>query len=137
MPMGGLMHAFANCHGHAFHRALRGRPSSASDFWSWREDMYQLAAVLDPDLMYRLARATYREMALAGISSVGEFHYVHHRPDGTPYSEPHAMAEALIAAARPTAHWPCPAPAASGSSTMCTTAQTAHRIPNHMPWKKR
>jgi len=94
------MRSFANCHSHAFHRALRGRPSSASDFWSWREDMYQPAAVLDPDLMYRLARATYREMALAGISSVGEFHYVHHRPDGTPYSEPHAMEEALIAAAR-------------------------------------
>lgn len=94
------MRSFANCHSHAFHRALRGRPGGANDFWSWRREMYQLAGVLDPDLMYRLARATYREMALAGISSVGEFHYVHHRGNGKPYDEPHAMEEALIAAAR-------------------------------------
>ena len=104
MPMGPLMRSFANCHSHVFHRALRGRPSgqysSASDFWSWRQDMYRLAVVLDPDLMYRLARATYREMRLAGISTVGEFHYVHHRGNGKPYDEPHAMEDALIAAAR-------------------------------------
>src|SRR5699024_12382195 len=104
MPMGRLMRSFANCHSHVFHRALRGRPSgqysSASDFWSWRQDMYRLAVVLDPDLMYRLARATYREMRLAGISTVGEFHYVHHRGNGKPYDEPHAMEDALIAAAR-------------------------------------
>ena len=62
--------------------------------------MYALAAVLDPDLLHRLARATYAEMRLAGIDAVGEFHYLHHQPDGTPYDDPNAMGEALIAAAR-------------------------------------
>lgn len=94
------MRTFANCHSHAFHRALRGRPSSAADFWRWRDDMYALAAVLEPDLMYRLARATYKEMRLAGISTVGEFHYVHHQHNGRPYEHRHAMEDAVIAAAR-------------------------------------
>jgi len=62
--------------------------------------MYAIAAVLDPDLLFDLARATYAEMYLAGIRSVGEFHYVHHQLDGTSYDNPNAMAEALIAAAR-------------------------------------
>ena len=62
--------------------------------------MYALAAVLDPDLLHRLARATYAEMRLAGIDAVGEFHYLHHQSDGTPYDDPNAMGEALIAAAR-------------------------------------
>src|SRR4051812_38476201 len=62
--------------------------------------MYALASVLDPDLLFDLARATYAEMHLAGIRSVGEFHYLHHRPDGRPYEDPNAMGEALIAAAR-------------------------------------
>lgn len=92
------MRAFANCHSHVFHRALRGRAGSGS-FWSWRDDMYALAAVLDPDLLHRLARATYAEMRLAGIDAVGEFHYLHHQPYGTPYDDPNAMGEALIAAA--------------------------------------
>jgi formiminoglutamate deiminase len=93
------MRAFANCHSHVFHRALRGRAGGDS-FWSWREDMYALAAVLDPELLHRLARATYAEMRLAGIGAVGEFHYLHHQPDGTPYDDPNAMGEALVAAAR-------------------------------------
>lgn len=92
--------AFANCHSHAFHRALRGRPVGGADFWRWRDGMYAVADVLDPDLYFRLARATYAEMALAGIRAVGEFHYVHHDRGGVRYAEPHAMAEAVIAAAR-------------------------------------
>lgn len=93
--------AFANCHSHACHRALRGRThAGGGTFWTWREQMYALAAVLDPDLLHDLAKATYAEMALAGISTVGEFHYLHHGPDGTPYDDPNAMGEALIAAAR-------------------------------------
>ena len=92
--------AFANCHSHVFHRALRGRVTGADTFWTWRDQMYALAAVLDPDLLFDLARATYAEMYLAGVRSVGEFHYVHHRPDGGPYGDPNAMGEALIAAAR-------------------------------------
>ncbi len=92
--------AFANCHSHVFHRALRGRVTGADNFWSWRDQMYALAGVLDPDLLFDLARATYAEMHLAGIRSVGEFHYLHHQPDGRPYDEPNVMGEALIAAAR-------------------------------------
>ena len=62
--------------------------------------MYDVAARLDPDSYYRLARATYAEMALAGITCVGEFHYLHHTLDGTPYDDPNAMGNALLAAAR-------------------------------------
>jgi formiminoglutamate deiminase len=91
----------ANGHSHAFHRALRGRTHRAGGtFWTWREDMYAVAAVLTPDSYYDLARATYAEMALAGITCVGEFHYLHHGPDGAPYAEVNALGEALIAAAR-------------------------------------
>lgn len=91
----------ANCHSHAFHRALRGRTQAGrGTFWSWREQMYSVAERLDPDTYYALARATYAEMALTGITSVGEFHYLHHGPDGTPYDDPNAMAQALIEAAR-------------------------------------
>jgi formiminoglutamate deiminase len=91
----------ANGHSHAFHRALRGRTHrGGGTFWTWREDMFAVAAVLTPDSYYALARATYAEMALAGITCVGEFHYLHHGPDGLPYDDPNAMGEALIAAAR-------------------------------------
>jgi formiminoglutamate deiminase len=90
-----------NAHSHAFHRALRSRvQTERGSFWTWRERMYAVAARLDPENYHRLARAVYAEMALAGITTVGEFHYVHHRPDGTPYAEPTAMAEALRDAAR-------------------------------------
>jgi formiminoglutamate deiminase len=91
----------ANAHSHAFHRALRGRThSGAGDFWAWRERMYAVAARLDPESYYRLARATYAEMVLAGITAVGEFHYLHHAPGGVPYADPHAMSDAVVAAAR-------------------------------------
>ncbi|WP_460365550.1 amidohydrolase family protein, partial [Actinocorallia lasiicapitis] len=91
----------ANAHSHAFHRALRGRTQTGEGtFWTWREQMYKVAARLTPDSYFTLARAVYGEMALAGIACVGEFHYLHHRPDGTPYPDPNAMGEALIAAAR-------------------------------------
>ncbi len=90
----------ANCHSHAFHRALRGRTQQGEGtFWTWRDQMYALAETLDPDRYFLLARATYREMAAAGITSVGEFHYLHHQPDGSPYAEPNAMGLALVAAA--------------------------------------
>lgn len=91
----------ANCHSHAFHRALRGRTQrERGTFWTWREQMYAVAARLDPVRYYALARAVYAEMVLSGVTSVGEFHYLHHGPDGTPYDDPNAMGEALIAAAR-------------------------------------
>lgn len=90
----------ANAHSHAFHRALRGRTQSGGgSFWTWRERMYELAATLDPDSYLRLARATFAEMAIAGITAVGEFHYLHHGPGGKPYADPNEMSRALIAAA--------------------------------------
>jgi formiminoglutamate deiminase len=91
---------FANAHSHAFHRALRGRTHhDRGTFWTWRQEMYAVAAQLDPDSYYRLARGVYAEMVLAGYTSVGEFHYLHHGPGGVPYDDPNAMSKALAAAA--------------------------------------
>jgi formiminoglutamate deiminase len=91
----------ANCHSHAFHRALRGRTQrERGTFWTWREQMYAVAERLTPDTYFELARATYREMVSVGITSVGEFHYLHHGPDGTPYDDPNVMGAALVAAAQ-------------------------------------
>ncbi|WP_427887684.1 formimidoylglutamate deiminase [Kribbella sp. GL6] len=91
----------ANCHSHAFHRALRGRTQTErGTFWTWREQMYAVAAALTPDTYYDLAKAVYGEMLLAGITAVGEFHYLHHAPGGRRYDDPNAMGAALIAAAR-------------------------------------
>jgi formiminoglutamate deiminase len=98
---GMVLPGLANVHSHAFHRALRGRTQGErGSFWTWRELMYEVAGRLDPDGYYRLARAVYGEMALAGITGVGEFHYLHHGPDGRPYDDPNAMGQAVIAAAR-------------------------------------
>ncbi|OEV05427.1 N-formimino-L-glutamate deiminase [Streptomyces oceani] len=101
VPLRGLtVPGLANAHSHAFHRALRGVVQQGTGtFWTWRESMYEVAERLDPDRYFALARAVYAEMALAGITTVGEFHYVHHAPGGVPYTEPNAMGEALIAAA--------------------------------------
>ena len=91
----------ANCHSHAFHRALRGRTQrERGTFWTWRDQMYAVAGCLTPDSYYELAKATYREMAVSGITCVGEFHYLHHGPDGTPYDDANAMGRALVEAAR-------------------------------------
>ena len=99
--LGGLvLPGFANAHSHAFHRALRGRTSGAGGtFWTWRTRMYAVAERLRPDTYLRLARAAYAEMALAGVTAVGEFHYLHHGPGGQPYTDPNAMSEALVQAA--------------------------------------
>lgn len=91
---------FANAHSHAFHRALRSRVQvDRGSFWTWREVMYRAAERLDPDSYHRVARAVFAEMACAGMTVVGEFHYVHHTPAGTPYDDPNAMGAALLAAA--------------------------------------
>ena len=90
----------ANGHSHAFHRALRGRThAGGGSFWTWRDQMYALAARLDPDSYLALARAVFAEMALAGYTVVGEFHYLHHDQRGRPYGDPNAMGSALIQAA--------------------------------------
>ena len=97
---GVVLPGFANAHSHAFQRALRGRTHNSGDFWTWRNAMYVLAARLEPDAYRALARAVYAEMALAGVTCVGEFHYVHHRPDGALYGDPNEMGDVLRDAAR-------------------------------------
>ena len=98
--------AMINVHSHAFQRDMRGaaeRISASSvsdDFWSWRVAMFDTVAALDPESMYTVALAAYREMVAAGYGTVGEFHYVHHQPDGTPYAESNAMAFAVAHAAQ-------------------------------------
>ncbi len=99
-----LLPGFVNVHSHVFQRALRGhthRPLSHHDtFWTWRNAMYAEAQLLNPERLYASAVQTYREMLAAGYTTVGEFHYVHHQPDGQPYASPNAMAEAVLQAAR-------------------------------------
>jgi formiminoglutamate deiminase len=97
---GMVLPGLGNAHSHAFHRALRSHTQrDRGSFWTWRDLMYRVAGRLDPDSYRRLARAVYAEMTLAGISAVGEFHYLHHDVGGVPYSDPNAMGHAVIDAA--------------------------------------
>src|SRR4249919_3154105 len=103
---GWIVPGIANLHSHAFQRAMAGmaeRQTNPSDsFWTWRETMYHFAARFDPDSLHAVASQLYAEMLEAGYTSVCEFHYLHHAPDGKPYSDPAAMSRALVAAARDT-----------------------------------
>ncbi len=93
--------AASNAHSHAFHRILRGRTHNmgVGSFWTWREQMYAAAGALTPELYEELATAVFAEMVVAGWTSVAEFHYVHHQPDGQAYDDAHAMERALARAA--------------------------------------
>lgn len=95
-----LLPGFVSAHSHAFQRALRGRgetfPSSTGTFWSWREAMYALVTTLDAQRFYDVVHATFREMLAAGITTVGEFHYLHHSPGSSDY----AFDEIVLQAAR-------------------------------------
>src|SRR5690242_18306404 len=102
-----------SAHSHVFQVDLRGSAERFDDdFWGWREAMYALAGALDPDSMYEVALRAYTEMRAAGYGAVGEFHYVHHKPDGTPYDDPNAMALAVSAAAQDAGLQCIPLPAA-------------------------
>ncbi len=100
-PLRGLtMPGLQNTHSHVFHRAIRGHTQSgAADFWAWRDLMYGVAEQLTPDTLYALARATYGEMALAGITAVGEFFYVHNDEAGRRYDDPNLLGLAVASAA--------------------------------------
>ncbi len=104
LPGKALLPGFVNTHSHAFQRLIRGkaesRAASGNDFWSWRGTMYRAAAQLDPTDLYDVARMAFLEMALSGITTVGEFHYLHKTPDGKPYDDPNLLAKQVIAAAR-------------------------------------
>ncbi len=95
-----ILPGFVSAHSHAFQRAIRGKAQGRADFWSWRAAMYEAAARLGPDDLQAVARMCFREMALAGITAVGEFHYLHHDPEGRPYANPAELALRVVAAAR-------------------------------------
>jgi formimidoylglutamate deiminase len=97
------MPALVNAHSHAFQRAFRGHVQwtkvGTDDFWSWRDRMYTVANQLDPDGVEAVSALAFLEMAESGIGHVGEFHYLHHAPDGAPYADPDELARRVLAAA--------------------------------------
>jgi formimidoylglutamate deiminase len=99
-----LLPGFVNAHSHSFQRLIRGKAESrivsGKDFWSWRGTMYHAAAQLDPREVFDVARMAFLEMALAGTTTVGEFHYLHTSPDGGTYEDPNLLAKQVIAAAQ-------------------------------------
>ena len=99
-----VLPGFVNAHSHAFQRGIRGqthrRVPGENSFWSWRNAMYQAANTLDPEGLYRVTKAAFAEMLRAGITHVGEFHYVHHQPGGTPYDDPNELSWRVVQAAR-------------------------------------
>jgi formimidoylglutamate deiminase len=104
-----LFPGLANAHSHAFQRLFRaraegrtalGKAAGSDTFWTWREPMYRAAAFVSAEAMYDVARAVYLEMLASGITVVGEFHYLHNAPDGTPYADPNELALTLIRAAQ-------------------------------------
>ena len=102
-----LLPGLVNAHSHAFQRIIRGRterrsPNTTDSFWTWREQMYAAANHLTPEDIYAASRMAFLEMALTGVTAVGEFHYIHHSPDGSPYEDPNLLAREVIRAARDT-----------------------------------
>ena len=99
-----LLPGMVNAHSHAFQRVIRGRTefrsSERDSFWTWREQMYSAATRLSPEDLYDASRMAYLEMALSGVTSVGEFHYLHHNADGAPYDDPNLLAKQVVRAAR-------------------------------------
>lgn len=101
-----LLPGLVNAHSHAFQRGIRGKTEylvagrEAQDFWTWRQEMYSAALGYDADQVQAVSRLAFMEMALSGITSVGEFHYLHHQPSGQPYADPNELAHRVIAAAK-------------------------------------
>lgn len=97
-----------NAHSHAFQRVIRGRTEARTDavtgdnFWTWRNAMYAAANRLSPEDLYDASRMAFLEMALGGITAVGEFHYLHRTSEGTPYDDPNLLSKQVVRAARDT-----------------------------------
>jgi formimidoylglutamate deiminase len=93
----------ANLHSHAFQRGMAGltetRGNTADTFWTWRETMYRFALDMTPEDTEAVATLLYVEMLEQGFTRVGEFHYLHHDRDGTPYANPAEMATRIARAA--------------------------------------
>lgn len=106
LPGRALLPGFVNAHSHSFQRAIRGRtefrqPGQAQDdFWTWRSQMYAAAEALEPGDVEALAYACFVEMALSGITTVGEFHYLHHPRGGGTYADPDELAWRIVEAAK-------------------------------------
>ena len=104
--------ALTTAHSHAFQRAMRGTaqrraagttsamPPPVDDFWTWRGQMYRLAASLTPESIARISRVAFRELARAGVHTVGEFHYIQHQADGTPYDDRTLLSDIVVQAAK-------------------------------------
>lgn len=101
-----LLPALSNLHSHSFQRAMAGmtehRASGQDTFWTWRDLMYRFTAALTPDMIEAIAALAFMEMLEAGYAAVGEFHYLHHQPDGTPYDDLGELAHRISAAAAST-----------------------------------
>ncbi len=100
-----MLPGLVNAHSHAFQRVIRGRTeyrtaNKKDSFWTWREMMYSAAARLTPEDLYDASRMAFLEMALSGITAVGEFHYLHHTPEGKPYDDPNLLAKEVVRAAQ-------------------------------------
>lgn len=103
---GPVVPGIANVHSHAFQRAMAGlaekRRDPADSFWTWRETMYRAAHAVGPDDLSAISAHLFIEMLKAGYTSVGEFHYLHNAPDGTPYDDPAEMSVRLVQSAAET-----------------------------------
>src|SRR5947209_9404690 len=102
-----VLPGMVNAHSHAFQRVIRGRTEyrgarAQDSFWTWREMMYAAAARLTPEDLYDASRMAFLEMMLSGITSVGEFHYLHRTPAGAEYDDPNLLAKEVVRAARDT-----------------------------------
>jgi formimidoylglutamate deiminase len=105
LPKRALLPGLINAHSHAFQRVIRGRTeyrtlNESDSFWTWREMMYSAATRLSPEDIYHASRMAFLEMALAGITAVGEFHYIHNAPDGARYDDANLLAKEVVRAAR-------------------------------------
>ncbi len=105
LPNRMLLPGFVNAHSHAFQRGIRGWVQQATgedNFWSWRARMYELATTLTPEGIEALSALAYLEMLEAGFTSVGEFHYLHHQPNGQPYADRLELSRRVASAAQTT-----------------------------------
>ena len=104
LPKQALLPGLVNAHSHTFQRLIRGRSenrgANGDDFWTWRNTMYAAALALSQEDLYDVARMAFLEMALTGITAVGEFHYVHRTPRGEAYPDPNLLSKTVIAAAQ-------------------------------------
>jgi formimidoylglutamate deiminase len=104
LPNRAILPGIVNCHSHSFQRVIRGRTehrttADRDTFWTWREAMYHAANLLSPEDIYHVARIAFLEMLISGITTVGEFHYLHNAPDGSRYEDPNLLGLQIIRAA--------------------------------------